>query len=467
MIYAAFKHQAIALQQSKDAVEYALFMEPRTGKTKVILETAAHLFRQGKIDTLFVLAPNGVHRHWLREAEKHMPEDVPWVGAFYRALRHKHFDEVAALPLGKTLRILTINIEALSRETGTLFCLKILKQCKALLVVDESQRIKTPSSSRTRNAWKLSRAAPYRRILTGTSVSQGLQDLYSQFRFLNPTIIGCQTYSEFRFRYCVEVGEFRRIVGYRNVQSLLDRLQPYTFTVLRKDCMDVPKTMTITREVDLSPEQERIYNSLRDEFVVELDKGVILEAPLILVRITRLLQVLAGHLPDPEGKSKPLPCPRIPQAIDIAEDAPGKTLIWARFRSDVEQLGQELGKREIGWVPYYGGVSSDQNAKNLERFKTDPSVRVFVGTPQKGGTGIPLDEASTVINYSHSWSFEHWEQSQARNQGPDQEREVTYFDLVAPGTIEEKVIAARRRKGGIAALLKDPATFRSWLSPAG
>jgi hypothetical protein len=460
-----YEHQALGFTRSRDADNFGLFWEVGTGKTKPLLDTAAYLHHLGEIDTLFVIANNGVHRQWVvDEVPAHLPDWCERRAMFYRAGRFSAADRaVLDHKDPHVLRIITMNTESLSHGSGLEFARTVMDGRKVMLGSDESHKFKTPGSKRTRNIWKLAAEAAVRRIATGTEITQGFEDLYAQMRILDWRIIGCKTATEYRHTYCVEVGQFRKIVGYKNTDELLAKIQPHIMVVEKKDCLDLPERTYVKREVELSPEQRRVYNDLRSNFIAELANGNIIDAPLAITRLMRLQQIIAGHVPQEGGGWSPLPCPRLAACVDIVEEARRKVIVWIRFRADAVQVGEALRTAGIAYVDYNGSVSAAQKAANLERFKSDPNVKVFLGTPAAGGTGLTINEANTVVFYSHSFSYEERVQAEARCHRIGQTHPVTYYDLVAPGTVDTKVLAALRRKGEVAALMRDPATFKTWL----
>lgn len=453
----AYKHQAEAFQRSKDMDDFALLMEAGTGKTRVILDTAAYLYSCGKIDSLIVVAPNGVHRNWLGEVEAHLPGDIPRVAAYYQSgagKRQQAQFEEATQAQGK-LRILAFNVEALSLLPILKQTLKYIGKRSCLTIVDESQRIKSPSSKRTRNAYKLADVSRYRRILTGTPVSQGLHDLYSQFKFLNWRIIGCKTFAEFKAMYCVMGGyEEHEIIAFRNVDHLKKRIAPYVFEANKKDCLDLPAETWMTREVELSTDQRRFYKDIKDKFVAELREHRI-EAPLAGVRMLRLRQLLSGFFPLEGGTWENLPCPRLETCADIVEEASrGKVIVWCHFQADIANVCDKLRERGIGSLPYSGAQSPSLRFEHLQRWRNDPSICALVATPATGGVGLTLNEADTDVTYSHDYNYEEWVQKCGRNHRAGQTKPVTHYDLVARGTADVRMMGVVRNKGNVADMIK-------------
>jgi SNF2 family DNA or RNA helicase len=275
--------------------------------------------------------------------------------------------------------------------------------------------------------------------------------LFAQYRFLDPNIIGMRTHAAFTSRFCVYGGfEQRQIVGYRNLDQLTALVAPYTSRVTKADCLDLPPKVYVTREVQLSAEQQAAYADARAAFekAAESDDFEITTALELLLR---LRQVIGGHLPD----GRQLVCPRIDTVKDLVLQAEGPVIVWAVHRAEITRLVTVLQ----GWqgrcaYRYDGGMTDTQAAASLDMYKGNPRG-VLIANPAKGGTGLNLDGATLVIYYSHSFrAGDRW-QSEDRTHRATTRHSVTYVDLVTPRTIEPRVIASLRRKQDVSALTLD------------
>ena len=220
-----FAHQLKVFLESRRKRNFALLMEQGTGKTKVALDTAAYLYLNGKIDTLVVIAPNGVHRAWVnKEIPIHMAckHKATFYSAQMKKTQQENFDAVLEYKDG--LRIFSFNVEAFTSLVAQKAMMKVLKNNKVMMVVDESSKIKTPGAKRTKLITFFGRSAVCRRILTGTPITKGPEDLFAQFKFLNPDILGFTAFYKFRARYCIMGGfENRQIIAYQNIEELTEK----------------------------------------------------------------------------------------------------------------------------------------------------------------------------------------------------------------------------------------------------
>jgi len=456
-----YDHQRKAFYLSRDKEAFALLMEQGTGKTKVIIDNAAYLYGRDEISALVVIAPNGVHRNWLsKEIPAHMPDWCHYKSVFYysgiNAKDTVKFNEVISAQ--DCLRIFAFNCESFVSKKAVEFMYKIIMSNKVMLVVDESSRIKTPGAKRTKVITKFAKDVKYKRIMTGTPVTKGPEDVYSQFKFLDPFILGYDSYYSFRARYCVMGGyENRQIVSYNNVDELTNSIEGHSFRVLKKDCLDLPEKIYQRHPVELSKNQRKLYDQLRKDFVTELE-GEHLSAPEAITRLLRMQQIICGWFPTEEGGMEiDEKNTRLTALIDLLPDIECKVIIWARFKRDIKAIGEALGDKAVS---YYGEVSNDDREVAVDRFQNDPKVRYFIGQPQSGGIGLTLTAAECAIYYSNSFDLETRMQSEDRCHRIGTKNNVTYIDFESPKTIDTKIINALREKKNLAdTITKDPTSL--------
>jgi hypothetical protein len=467
-----FNHQRKALLVSKDEPAYGLLAEAGTGKSAIIINNIAHLYRDSKIQQALIFSENGLHHKWRQHCSNDMPDDIDYQLYIYATKRldkdWASIESMVKAPLG--LKIISMNIEALSLEKGWEFVKWFIKQNATFVCIDEFQSIGVPSSKRSRNAVKMGAMAPYRRGMTGPLVAEGVHRVYSPMQYLDKKILECKNYEEFLERYTVRVGKFKKIVGTRNLDDLMARLEPYTFAIDKKDCLDLPPQYWVDRPTELSPDQKRVYKQLKNDFYAEIKDGQFIEAELMIKRLVKLQQIVGGFVKMPPDDSHPKDwfidfedTPRLRSTLPLVPSIRGKIIIWCAFKREVYLISKALTSAGVTNVTFYGDVSLEQGIKNMDQFRADPNVKVLVGTPRKGGKGYDLYEASTVIYFSHNWSNELRIQSEARVHRPGQTEAVTYYDLYVPGTVDKRIMDAVKKKQKIAELLKSPSVVLEWL----
>jgi SNF2 family DNA or RNA helicase len=468
-----YEHQLIALEKSWDKDEYAYFMEMGTGKSKVLIDNIAMLYDKGKINAAMIIAPKGVYRNWLSsEIPTHLPSHIQYKSVLWTALTSKTKDKEyqSLFETDYNLHIFIMNVEALSTPKGLTFARKFLSCHNTLIAVDESTTIKTPKAARTKNIVGIASLAKYRRILTGSPVTKSPLDLYTQCKFLNEDLLGFASYYSFQNRYACMVDKWfggRKvsvIKSYQRLDELSKLIEPFSYRVLKEDCLDLPDKIYIKREVELTDEQLKLYQSMKLVAMAAL-KGKVVKAPHVLTQMMRLHQITCGHLKTESGEIVNIENNRIKELLNVLEEVEGKVIIWANYIHDIENIVEAV-KKEHGndsVVQYYGAIESDQRQKAIEKFQ-DPrsAVRFFVGNPQTGGYGITLTEANTVIYYSNGYDLEKRLQSEDRAHRIGQKKSVTYIDLIAEKTVDEKIVKALRKKINIASEVLGE-ELRSWI----
>lgn len=468
-----FKHQFEAWDVSKDCTEYALFMDMGTGKSKVLLDTIAYLYYQKKINGAFILANKGSYLNWRGTEENpgqitiHLPDDIPrrvivWINSDhgFKAMQ-KEFKKPFE---GMTFFIM--NIEALVTDTPARMATTFLTEYKCLMAVDESTTIKNRDAKRTKQCFKLGLLAHYRRILTGSPITNNPLDLWSQCHFLKPGLIGHHSFFTFRACYANLINmsggqrSFKKIVGFKNISELTEKINTFSFRVKKSDCLDLPEKMYSIRYVEMTPEQKRIYNALREEAIVELQGGATATALLAITKLVKLHRVVCGHLKDDEGNTIAIESLRINEMMKSIEEADGKIIIWATYKHDIELITKAIGE-EYGYSSLV--VFDKDRAQAIASIQDEESqVRFFISNSATGGFGNTITTPHTVIYYSNNYRSDIREQSEDRAHRIGQKNPVLYIDLVCKGTVDEKIIKALRSKRKIAAeVLGDE--WREWL----
>jgi len=468
-----YDHQVTALEKSWDKKEYAYFMEMGTGKSKVLVDNIAMLYDKGRINAALIIAPKGVYRNWYsQEIPNHLPghiehKTVLWTATTSKT-KDKEYQQLFKIDLD--LHILIMNVEAFSTKKGLEFATSFLNCHNSLMAVDESTTIKTPSAKRTKAILNLGKVALYRRILTGSPVTKSPLDLYTQCGFLDGYLLGFDSYYAFRNRYAVMVERNfggRRVQipkGYKRLGELSDKLKPFSYRVLKEDCLDLPDKIYIKREVDLTDEQRSTYLTMKSAALAQLN-GKMATAPHVLTQLMRLHQITCGHLKNDDDTITEIKNNRISSLLELLEEVEGKVIIWANYVYDINRIVKAIGLKygDDTIVQYYGAIPAEQRQKNIEKFQDpDSPVRFFVGNPQTGGYGITLTAANNIIYYSNGYDLEKRLQSEDRAHRIGQKKAVTYIDLIAPKTVDEKIVKALRKKINIATEIMGE-ELREWI----
>jgi len=467
-----YGHQLTALEKSWNRETYAYFMEMGTGKTKVLIDNIAMLYDRGKIDGALIISPKGVMGTWYtQELPAHLPNHIENVSVLWQAnITKSQSHKLGNLfKTDERLHILIMNVEALSTQKGLNFAGKFLLSHKTLMCIDESTTIKNPKAKRTKNIISLAPRAQYRRILTGSPVTKNPLDLYSQCEFLNEEHLDFTSYYAFRNRYAEMktlhiAGRSIQVVShFKNLDELSEQLKTFSYRVLKEECLDLPPKIYIKREIELSPEQKKVYKQMKEEALATLN-GKQITTMTVLTQLMRLQQITCGHFVADDGTTQEIKSNRLNELMDILDEVEGKAIIWAHWQRDIQSIVKEIkkvhGPRSV--VDYYGLTTQEARETNRKRLQEDDTCRFLVGTPQTGGYGITLTAANTVIYYSNGYDLEKRLQSEDRAHRIGQHKPVTYVDIIAEKTVDEKIVKALRDKISIASQILGE-ELRSWI----
>jgi len=467
-----YAHQMTALEKSWNRENFAYFMEMGTGKTKVLIDNLAMLYDKGKVNGALIIAPKGVVGTWYNnELPNHLPDHIENITVLWQSnitkKQKETLDELYSE--GEGLHILIMNVEAFSTTKGMDFANKFLSCHRTMMAIDESTTIKTPTAKRTKNILKLAESAVYRRIMTGSPVTKNPLDLYTQCDFLSPWLLNFTSYYAFRNRYAemktlhMHGRQIQVVNGFKNLGELSDKLKDFSYRVLKDDCLDLPDKIFIKRQIQLTPDQRKLYEQMKKEAIAIL-KGKQSTTVNTLTQLMRLQQITCGHFTADDGAVQPIANNRITELMNVLEETEGKAIIWAHYQYDItaiiKAVVEKYGPGSI--VDYYGLTPQEERQPNIKRFQDDPECRFIVGTPSTGGYGITLTAANTVIYYSNGYDLEKRLQSEDRAHRIGQKKSVTYVDLMADDTVDEKIVQALRKKINIASEVLGE-ELRSWI----
>jgi SNF2 family DNA or RNA helicase len=246
--------------------------------------------------------------------------------------------------------------------------------------------------------------------------------------------------------------EFNQIVGYKRLDELNEKLQPFAFRVTKEECVDLPPKVYIRRDVELTEEQKRLYKEMKRLALAEFDGGIT-TTTTALTQMLRLHQICCGHLKDDDGGVREIPNNRIDALMEVLDEVSGKAIIWANYTHDIQAIYAALSKEYGGGsaATYYGETKVENRQEIVTKFQDPGSeLRFFIGQPKTGGYGLTLTEAQTVIYYSNNYDLEVRLQSEDRAHRIGQQKSVLYVDLMSPGTVDERIVEALRNKIDIA-----------------
>lgn len=483
---------------------FALLMEMGTGKSKVIVDEWGERAYYRELSDLLIIAPAGCYRNWdrdvgedeLSEMHKHLDRDFyekcvirPWRSGGGK----QHLELLRALMRVRGRpRVLVVNVEALSSvERARIACQEFIDSSEhgVMIAVDESTVIANGRSNRSREIELLGTRRPgtVRRILTGLVAPNSPMNIWSQYNFLDPRIIGFRSFVNFKRRYAITeelaIGGLtdkqaraegikrppnpHPIVAYRNIEELHEKIAPYSFRVLKDDCLGLPpKDYLPIRYIEMTDEQRRIYFEMKEFATARLEAEQYVTATMVLTHRLRLSQILCGFTKDDDGVMREFPELRTKALMDILTETSGKVIIWTHHDYSVRKISAALREKygPASVAQFWGGNRSTR-LQDESRFKTDPRCRFNVSTPSAGGMGNTWVVAGLAVFYDNSDDLRHRMQAEDRNHRDGlltAAGSAAYMDIACEGTLDVRKIKNLRKKMDLAAMITaDP--HRDWL----
>lgn len=443
-------HQQEALSIALERDYLALLLPTGTGKTKLAIDIASVRYQRGTIDRLILLVPASLQLNWQEEFETHCHVDYT-------------FDR------GDGLKIHTFTIEGLGITKSGFE--KALALCgdRTMVVVDESTKIKNPDAVRTQRAIFVSQKCKYRYIMSGTPITKGPQDLYSQFEFLSPSLFGRDNYVSFRNRYCVMGGyQNREVIGYDNMEELLEIVASCSYQVDKRAVLpDLPDKIYTQRYCEATREQASLFEQIRKNRETLTENGII-TAKNVLERMLRLQSVCGGFVnvntgeqdhagkpimvPTPVGKTNP----KINLLMDFLDEYDEPALIWTPYISEIKAIGAALekkyGSNNVGYL--YGNIDRDTRQRYVNDLQRG-DIRFIVGNPSTGGIGLTMTAAKAAIYFTNSYNYIDRVQSEDRIHRKGQTEKVIIVDFIMKGTVDEIVMMALKAKSDVSDFIRD------------
>lgn len=448
-------YQRTAFQRTANLPGYGLLFVQGLGKSKVFIDTAAYLWMQAKIDCLFIVAPNGVHRNWVSdEIPAHMPDEVQAVTKTLiwksiSAKTQKYKSKIKDVLAHQGLIVVVVAYESSRTDSFKAFAKRMFGQRKVMMVLDESHKIKSPGAKVKTTLTAMGKYAPYRRIATGTPLEEAF-DIYSQLRFLDPDIWvrnGFKTFEDFKAHFGVFIEQrfggrsFEKCVSYKNLGELSDIVKSITWRLTKEEAgLNLPPKIYTKRYAQMSPEQERVYRQVKNEGTALLLSGDTVDAEQAIVKMLRLQQIACNFvscdIEQPIQRIDLKKNTRMNLAVDeILLDIGHPAIIFSRFTADIDELCRRLGNKA---VRYDGQVNEEDRARAKKAFQSG-DVQYFVAS-KAASTGLTLTQAETVMFYSNSFSLTDRLQSEDRAHRLGVKHSVTYIDLIMENTVDEYIV---------------------------
>lgn len=461
-------HQQEALSKMRGKTAFALFMGTRTGKTFTSITDWATNVCAGMVDDLLVIAPASYYESWGKAVAKDLSKDVPHYDMLVWSASRTKDKDIADFMDGINNKILVIDVEALATvKRAQELAVDFVKRRRCQVIVDESTTIKNPKKSAKQSnfvANEIGPSAQFRRILTGLPTPRSPLDIWQQFQFLDPSVLQVPNYNAFMYRYGVvkkmrfATGVRRQVVAYRNLDHLRSIIEPYTYTVeldVNREYERVP--------VELTSQQKRIYDDIKKYASSELGKDQRVTVDQVITMLLRLHQVACGHVTDDDGNLIDLDETRTDALLELTGSIDNKIVVWVAYSRDIDKVTTVLEKAHgKGTVSQFWGGNRSVRLEEEQRFLQDANRRFMVATPAAAKFGREWKISNVAIYHTNSDNLENRVQSEARTLAFDKDETTTYFDIVARGTVEERIIENLVKKNLLATKI-DGRKWKEWL----
>lgn len=454
-----YEHQRRAIKKLlNNGYGGALLMEPRTGKTKTVIDWAGIIraLPDRDLDVVVVFAPAPILGVWEQELEVHcgVPYDVLVWDAKKRAKK------VVPTPKDKLLWVI-VNYESLSAggritesgnesvKTGRGWVKNTLKKlCErhsVAIVLDESHRIKSCSSKAATALFTIGSKASYRVIMSGTPITKHNRpdDIYSQWKFLNPKRFNAvPTKTDFMRKYANEVlggYGYARFEGVRNEDDLRDHMMQDAFTVTRDECFDLPDRTVESIPVVLTDKSMAAYTGIEESGVYGDTT-----ATHVLSRLTELTKITGGHTGDSWESIGHEKVDALSLILRDHIDDGTPLVVAARYIAEIARV-QTLCK-SLG-VPYMTIQGGSDTTAELARWRETAGCRVMILQPQSGSLGIDLRESDHLVWYSLVYQWTDY--SQTCDRIALCERPTTITHLLAQDTVDWDIARILQEDGDV------------------
>lgn len=438
-------HQKDAISKMSGLKVGMLDMDRGTGKSRTIIGVAYSKLIEGKIDRVIWYCPVSLKITVQNEILKHTSCTRADINRFPSGMNPNKINMDSFWHI--------VGIESMSSSNRCVVVANMLTDDRTMVVVDESSYIKTHNSIRTKRITYISEKAKYRYTMTGTPITQGVVDLYAQYKFLSPKILGYNSFYSFASNHLEYDEEMKGlIVRSHNTGWIAKKVFPYTYQIKKEECLDLPAKAFQSVHFEMSHEQRVEYNSAKVAILDRLWEEDTIKGYIIFELFSTLQQIVSGFMNidgKPSGIKSNRPKVLLETINTIKKDE--KIIIWCKYIYSLDKIVNELsslyGRESV--ATYHGGLSEKERDDQVNLFKS--SAKFFVSTQQSGGHGLTLNESCYTIFYENEFKYANRLQAEDRNHRIGQDRPVTYIDIVCSGSIDERIMKSQHEKGNLVA----------------
>ena len=431
MKYKAHEYQEYATKFIEDNEESAVFLECGLGKSVITLTAIKNLMARGEVNRVLVVAP-------LRVGKTTWPEEIgKWdhlTGLTYAVAIGNVAERLSALKAKADITIINReNVEWLIDKSGVAFDYD-------MLVIDELSSFKSFKAKRFKALLKVRPNITRIVGLTGTPSSNGLMDLWAEFRLLDLGERLGRYITRYRLAYFTPDKRNAQVVfSYKPLpgaeERIYDKIDDITISMRAADYLKLPSLVMNSVIVEMGDKEKEIYDSLCDDMVVSLGNNEI-DAVNAASLSNKLLQMANGAVYGDEHSVHPIHDEKLNALEDLIESANGKPVLVAYwFKHDLARIKAKF--------PFVREIKTDADIRAWNRGE----IEVGIIHPASAGHGLNLQTGgSTLIWFGLTWSLELYQQTNARLYRQGQQNTVVIHHIITKGTIDERVLKALEKK---------------------
>ena len=433
-MYTPFAHQRVTAAFAASHSRCFILSEPGTGKTNAVAWAADYLMTKKLVSRVLVVCPVSIM-------------DTAWRADLFRTLMHRTVG-IAAGTRAQREAVIKGNYDFVIINFDGV---KVVHSALAaggfdLIVIDEASMVKNAQTDR----WKAlnALASPGVRVwaMTGTPAAQSPLDAYGLAKLVNPGAVP-RSFSQWRDRVMNKITNFKWSPKPDAIETVHSVLQP-AIRFTKEECLDLPDQLYTSRDVPLTQQQQKYYDSIKTHMVT-LAAGEEITAANAATLIGKLAQISLGAVYTDTREviyfdvSK-----RIDELMSIIESTDHKVLVFVPYKHVLEMLEEELGTRlgDTGRVSHiHGGTPSTRRAELIKEFQTQDRLKVLLLIAQAAGHGITLTRADQIVWWGPITSTEYYLQANARAHRAGQLNKVTITHIQS-SPVERRMYAALQGK---------------------
>lgn len=432
-MYKPFAHQRTSAEFLTLNRRAFCLNEMGSGKTNSVIWAADYLMNLGVINRVLVVCPLSIM-------------DAAWRKDLFKTAMHRSVEiahgsrEKRAQVIKSRAEIVIINfdgVEIVEKE--------IAEGGFDLIVVDEATHLKNVSTRRWKVMNRLVTPSTWLWMLTGTPAAQSPVDAYGLIKLVNPKNTP-RAFNAFRDMVQVRTSQFT-FKNRPDAEQIVHRFMQPAIRFTKEECLDLPELTYQTRDVPLSPQQDKYYKLLKKEMLMSA-AGEEITAANAAVALNKLLQLSSGAVYSDTGEVIEFDVKsRAAELLDIVKEASHKTLVFVQFKHTIEIVEKILTDEGYSVGVVHGSINANKRAQLFDQFQHplgDPQVLVI--QPQAAAHGVTLHAANTIVWWGVTLSLETYKQANARIHRAGQVNKCSVVHLVG-SPVEKKVLNVLEAKG--------------------